>query len=186
MIEVAEIKGFSVNHHTDSNNPNPDISKLIWFDTEFFDDGTTVHVVSIGLVRGDGTTYYAEVEETDLDLLDDWMKENVVPHLKGPIKPRETIAREIAEFAGSKPEFWAYVASYDWFALTKLYGTLLQRPDGWPTFCRDGRHFRSMLGDPKLPEHTGDAHDALSDALWLKTAFEFMLKMSKSTSLKIA
>ena len=42
----------------------------IWFDTEFIEDGRTVDLLSIGMVREDGATYYAEPAETDRDRAD--------------------------------------------------------------------------------------------------------------------
>ena len=37
----------------------------ICFDTEFIEDGRTIDLLSIGLVREDGATYYAEPAEAD-------------------------------------------------------------------------------------------------------------------------
>lgn len=60
----------------------------IAFDTEFIEDGRTIDLLSIGLVRYDGTTYYAEPAETDRTRASEWVVENVMPHLTGPVKPR--------------------------------------------------------------------------------------------------
>ena len=35
----------------------------IWFDTEFIEDGRTIDLLSIGMVRDDGLEYYAEPQE---------------------------------------------------------------------------------------------------------------------------
>ena len=37
----------------------------IFFDTEFIEDGKTIDLLSIGAVRDDGETYYAEPAEAD-------------------------------------------------------------------------------------------------------------------------
>ena len=70
----------------------------IYFDTEFIEDGRTIDLLSIGLVREDGATYYAEPAEADRDRASDWVRENVLPHLTGPVKPRAVIAQEIVAF----------------------------------------------------------------------------------------
>src|SRR5688572_9747675 len=93
----------------------------IWFDTEFIEDGVTIDLISIGLVRGDGSTYYAECKECDYNHASEWVRKNVLPHLTGQQRPRRQIAQEIVEFVGKKPEFWAYYADYDWVALCQLY-----------------------------------------------------------------
>ena len=91
----------------------------IFFDTEFIEDGKTIDLISIGLVREDGATYYAEAAECDRSRAHEWVVENVFPHLRGLVKPRAQIADEIVDFVGEKPEFWAYYADYDWVALRR-------------------------------------------------------------------
>jgi hypothetical protein len=154
----------------------------IWFDTEFIEDGTTIDLISIGMVRSDGATYYAETDQWIPGKASQWVKDNVIVHLKGGdcIKPRDVIAREIVEFAGEKPEFWAYYADYDWVALCQLFGTMMQLPDGWPMFCRDIKQWAVDLGDPKLPEQTSTEHHALADALWNKEAWDSIAQIAAS------
>ena len=149
----------------------------IWFDTEFIEDGETIKLLSIGLVRADGATYYAEPEETDRTCVSDWVAENVLPHLNGPIKPSAVVAAEIVEFAGADPEFWAYYCSYDWVAICQLYGMMMDLPSGWPMFCRDVQQLRSELGVTDLPEQTSTQHNTLADALWTKKAHEFLIEI---------
>lgn len=147
----------------------------IWFDTEFYEDGDTIELISIGAVREDGKTFYAEViDAADLCLQSDWLKENVLPHLRGPKKPRRHISQEFFEFVGEKPEFWAYYCSYDWVALCQLYGRMIQLPKGWPMYCRDVKQFCDDVGNPKLPPQDSAKHDALNDALWTRDAWKFL------------
>lgn len=148
----------------------------IWFDTEFIEDGTTIDLISIGMVREDGATYYAETDQWIPGKASQWVKDNVLVHLKGggAIKPRDVIAREIVEFADWKPEFWAYYADYDWVALCQLYGTMMSLPESWPMFCRDVKQLCVDRGDPELPQQTSTEHHALTDAIWTKTAWEFL------------
>lgn len=146
----------------------------IWFDTEFIEDGRTIDLISIGMVRDDGATYYAECAEADLSRADDWVKANVIVHLRGGAKPRAVIAREIIEFAGAKPEFWAYYADYDWVALCQLFGRMIDLPKGWPMFCRDLKQWAMDLGNPGLPEQDSAEHHALADAQWNRQAWDFL------------
>lgn len=147
----------------------------IYFDTEFIEDGKTIDLISIGLVREDGETYYAESFEADLTKANDWVKENVLVHLKGDGKPRKQIAAEILEFVGQSPEFWAYYAAYDWVALCQLYGCMIDLPKGWPMFCRDIIQLAKERGNPQLPEQNSTEHHALADALWNREAHDFLL-----------
>jgi len=139
----------------------------IYFDTEFIEDGRTIDLLSIGLVREDGLTFYAEPAETDRSRASAWVTANVLPYLTGPVMPRTEIARRIVEFAGSDPEFWAWYADYDWVALCQLFGTMMDLPSGWPMFCRDYRQVTDGKHLPAQDEQDGPEHNALSDAHWL-------------------
>lgn len=147
----------------------------IWFDTEFIEDGRTIDLISIGAVREDGAIYYAENKDCDLNRASDWVKANVYPHLQRHWLPRLTIAREIVEFAGEKPELWGYYADYDWVVLCQLFGTMMDLPKGWPMYCRDIKQLCDSLGNPKLPEQGKGEHHALADAKWNKAAYDFLI-----------
>ena len=145
-----------------------------WFDTEFIEDGKTIDLLSIGVIAEDGRTFYAEPVEADQDKASDWVKANVLPHLKGPRMPRELIARSLIDFMGEKPEIWAYYADYDWVALCQLFGTMMDLPKGWPMYCRDVKQLCDSNGNPKLPEQTSTEHHALTDAEWTREAWAFL------------
>ena len=143
----------------------------IWFDTEFIEDGKTIDLISIGLVRDDGATLYLENAECDLGRASDWVRANVLPKLRGVDYQftRRHIASEVALFAGMGPEFWAYYADYDWVALCQLYGRMIDLPTGFPMYCRDLKQELDRLGNPKAPKQDeSTAHDALADALWTR------------------
>ncbi|WGT48910.1 3'-5' exoribonuclease domain-containing protein [Thioclava nitratireducens] len=155
----------------------------IWLDTEFIEDGNTIELLSIGMVREDGATYYAEPAEpaeTDRSRADEWVTAKVLPHLHGPVRPRAEIADELIQFAGAAPEFWAYYAAYDWVALCQLYGRMIDIPAGWPMFCRDVQQLRAELGVEVLPPQESTEHNALADALWTKAAHEFLHTVSRA------
>jgi hypothetical protein len=146
----------------------------IWFDTEFIEDGVTIDLLSIGMVREDGETYYAESDACDFGAASDWVRENVFPHLTGKRLPRARIAQDICYFAGDKPEFWAYYADYDWVALCQLFGTMMSLPQGWPMYCRDLKQIVDMAGNPTLPKQDTTEHHALSDAIWTRDAWQWL------------
>jgi hypothetical protein len=148
----------------------------IWFDTEFIEDGKTIDLISIGLIREDGGTLYLENSECDFSKASPWVKENVLPKLGGSAlqNSRQEIADWVKDFVGEKPEFWAYYADYDWVVLCQLYGTMMDLPKGWPMYCRDVKQLCDGLGNPDLPKQTSAEHDALQDAIWTKSAWEFL------------
>jgi hypothetical protein len=146
-----------------------------WFDTEFIEDGRTIDLLSIGVVAEDGREYYAEIAEADHSRASQWVKDNVIVHLRGNAKPRKQVAEEIAAFVGEKPQFWAYYADYDWVALCQLYGTMMDLPEGWPMYCRDlKQRTDEQGGGVRLPEQTSTEHHALADAKWTRDAWEWL------------
>lgn len=148
----------------------------VWFDTEFIENGRTIDLISIGLVRENGAELYLENSDCDRTLASSWVQENVFPHLRGGecLLPKQQIAERVREFVGSSPEFWAYYADYDWVAMCQLYGTMMELPAGWPMSCLDIKQEAHRLGNPKLPSVGKGEHDALADARWNRTAWEFI------------
>lgn len=147
----------------------------IWFDTEFYEDGDTIELISIGMVREDGKTYYAETWDAK-ELAEEtlWLEENVLPNLTGNVVRQTRLRLDIVEFAGENPEFWAYYGAYDWVVLCQLYGTMMNLPYNWPMFCMDVKQLAVMKGDPELPKQKSAEHNALADAIWTKEAWEFL------------
>lgn len=146
------------------------------------EDGETIEMLSIGLVREDGEEYYAVNADANLLKANEFVVAHVIPHL--PTKPRPVmewakqypemlkdvaqvsldtghpdvksrwqISNEVLSFVGPKPEFWGYYADYDWVLLCQLYGRMVDLPPGWPMYCLDIKQFAWMMGDPKLPDH---------------------------------
>ena len=148
----------------------------IWFDTEFIDDGKTIDLISIGMIREDEKTLYFENEDCKLEKASDWVQSNVIPKLTSHFRePRERIAEKIIQFAGWKPEFWAYYGAYDWVALCQLYGSMIDLPRGWPMLCLDTKQLSILMGIPRLPiQPEDDAHNALVDAKWTREAYLFL------------
>ena len=157
------------------------MTNRIFLDTEFYEDGRTIQLISIGLVKESGETYYAVTPDGwRLAQSTRWLYENVLGGLTGPVwneelvKGHRQIANEIVEFAGEAPEFWAWYGSYDWVVLCQLYGRMIDLPPGWPMYIRD---FKQLVDEAEIelkqPE-SDDQHNALHDAEWLRG--EFLLK----------
>lgn len=151
-----------------------------FIDTEF--DGLTL--ISLGAVCENGDTYYAENADVDLDKLNPWLKKHVVPHLfkGGPdvLSPERigfTFARWVAARSGAGPEFWAWCGAYDWVIICELYGGMMHKPKGWPSYVRDlqqelDRH--GLTDDDVAHLRKAVAHHALGDADEVRAIHRFL------------
>lgn len=148
-----------------------------WFDTEFIDNGSTIDLISIGIVSEDGRLYYAESNEFIPGNACEWVKKNVLAILEGPKKSREQIRNDIETFVGddAHPVFWTYYGSYDWVAFCQLWGTMLSLPAIWPNLCMDIKQLAVTFGNPLLPEQETVRHNALNDAVWTRDAHQWLL-----------
>lgn len=151
----------------------------IFFDFEFIEDGPAfvMEPISIGMVREDGEEYYAEFQGVQWNRANQWVNINVKPFLTGPIKRKHIIAREIREFVGETPEFWAYFADYDWVILCQLFGRMVDLPSGWPFLCLDLKQLMWHADIQKEQLNIADnenPHNALADARWNKDAFNYI------------
>jgi hypothetical protein len=165
----------------------------IFYDTEFIEDGRTIDLISIGMVREDGAEYYAVNHDAPWGRIREhaWLCGNVVPQLplakpvQKPIpfasqhyftidttdvhiRPCWLIANEVREFIRSvdEPELWADYGAYDHVVLCQLWGSMIDLPEGLPMFTRDLRQEINRLGltDGELPAQADGVHNALEDA----------------------
>lgn len=160
----------------------------IFYDTEFLDTGTTIDLISIGMVREDGRELYAVSSEFDQAAVirNGWLMANVwptLPTIKPPrgqrgttrldlahphVRPRAQIARMVADFILStpNPELWAYYSAYDHVALAQLWGPMINLPAGIPMQSDDIVTAAKLAGlTPKhLPKQADGHHNALADA----------------------
>lgn len=153
-------------------------------DTEFYEDGSTIDLISLGAVRTDGLEFYAVNSEAKFERVSEWVRDNVLPHLPPQGDPawqtRAEIAAGFSAFmlgGGEREkigETWAYYADYDWVAICQLYGTMMGLPKHFPKYCLDLKQLSWMLGDPKHPEQTNTEHHALHDARWNRDLFAFL------------
>lgn len=152
-----------------------------YLDTEFVDDGASIELVSIGVVADDGREFYAEHRAVPWHRASEWVLANVRPHLRLPEDERlssNEIASRLREFIGEdQPEFWSWCSAYDWVAVCQLYGTMMDKPAGWPSYCRDLQQEldRHGLSDDQVPPHPGTAHDALADAHWHRAIHQWLV-----------
>lgn len=162
----------------------------IYYDTEFVENGVTIELVSIGLVREDGLAYYAVTDDRmtmDQVVRRKWLAANVLPHLPvvfdesryggwawdtehpefAAVRPQPQIADEVRDFilAAGEPQLNAWYAAYDHVALMQLWGSMIDRPEGIPMWTRDLKQENDRLGSPAVPDQDPAAeHHALHDA----------------------
>lgn len=148
-----------------------------FLDTEFIESGPSFPLIplSIAMVCSDGREFYAVNGDAPLELANDWVKQNVIPQLGNVAGSIKQIPDAVRKFVrDEKPEFWGYYADYDWVVFCQLFGTMMDLPKGWPMYCRDIKQLCDALGNPKLPKQSSTEHNALNDARWNKTAYEFL------------
>ncbi len=142
------------------------------YDTEFIEDGTTIDLVSIGVVSEDGgRELYCVSTEFDPDKAIPWVRRNVLDQLPSPADrawcSRATIRERLLEFLtadGEDIELWAWYGAYDHVALCQLWGAMRALPRALPRFTRDLRQRWEDVGSPLLPADPEGQHDALVDA----------------------
>ena len=142
-----------------------------FYDCEFIEDGTTIDLVSIGVVGEDGREFYAVSTEFDPTRAIPWVRRHVLDKLPSPGDPawrsRARIRDDLLAFLtepGGEMELWAWFAAYDHVVLCQLWGAMPALPRALPRFTRELRQRWEDAGKPPLPPPTADAHDALADA----------------------
>ncbi len=112
----------------------------VYFDTEFTGLHQRTTLISIGAVSDDGQEFYAEFTDYDEAQVDDWIRENVLAHLRFT----ENVKRDgprgvlldgfvgdrayIAPFLGAwlsrwdTVKIWSDCLAYDWVLFCELFG----------------------------------------------------------------
>ena len=145
--------------------------RRFFYDTEFIEDGTTIDLVSIGVVDETGREFYAVSTQFDPDKAIPWVRRNVLEQLPPPAdkawRSRERIREDLLAFLtgparrsscgrGSPPTTTSPCASC---------GARCPRcPRPIPRFTRELRQRWDDLGQPPLPPKPTGTHDALVDA----------------------
>ncbi|PZS20670.1 MAG: hypothetical protein DLM57_00755 [Pseudonocardiales bacterium] len=142
-----------------------------FYDCEFIEDGTTIELVSIGVVDERGREFYAVSTEFDPARAIDWVRRHVLEKLPGPADPvwcsLERIREDLLAFLVEPDEpieLWAWMSAYDHVALAQLWGDMRALPRVIPRFTHELRQRWEDAGSPPLPAAPADQHDALADA----------------------
>lgn len=99
----------------------PFTENIVFLDTEFSSlNPYEGEILSIGLVKPNGEEFYIELEYDGP--VSDWVKEHILPTLKGPKVSREEAKQKIKEFIGSSKSYMvAYVNQFDDVYFHKLF-----------------------------------------------------------------
>jgi hypothetical protein len=162
-----------------------------FLDCEFYEDGKTIDLISIGIVAEDGREYYAVNADFDWNRVwipghfekAAWVRDNVLPQVdRSTGIPHATIRDQVRDFVLFQPavEFWGFYSASDWVCLYQLWGRLIDLPSYFPKWCRDIKQLQHDLVDPygNLPQLPYDPkiHHALEDARWQKRAYESLVE----------
>src|SRR3954465_6799267 len=127
--------------------------RRFFYDTEFIEDGTTINLVSIGVVDETGREFYAVSTQFDPDKAIPWVRRNVLDQLPPPAdrawRSRERIRDDLLAFLtgpGEEIELWAWFAAYDHVALAQLWGAMPALPRPIPRLTREPRPPRDDAG----------------------------------------
>lgn len=152
----------------------------IYYDTEFIDDGTTIELISIGMISEYGEEYYGINGDLSLARFLDpdhsWHIDNTLPSLPiyltgGPefrwladhsdsklIKPKAVLKQEVSQFIfkhnlfkTDPVELWAWYGAYDHVALAQLFGPMVKLPPHVPMYTNDLK--QEMVRKEKLGNH---------------------------------
>lgn len=173
----------------------------IFYDTEFLEDGRTIDLISIGMVREDGKEYYAVNYNMPLSRIiqHPWLMDNVMPHIPceqiglgnvwrvdpNPFEVKELheIAAEVRNFirGTEDPELWAYYGAYDHVVLAQLYGPMINLPQGIPMYTNDIKQEMNRLSIKQhhlpIDLHGALNHKAIDDAHWNMSVMRFLEKV---------
>ncbi len=118
----------------------------VFFDTEFTGLHQNTTLISLGMIAEDGRIFHAEFTDYDRSQIDDWLKENVLAHLRLGDKERYSITNHLPghnlEVVGRKSrisralkgwlnqfdpvvEMWSDCLAYDWVLFCELFGGAL-------------------------------------------------------------
>ncbi|MEJ7772005.1 MAG: polyadenylate-specific 3'-exoribonuclease AS [Geodermatophilaceae bacterium] len=142
-----------------------------FYDTEFIENGSTIDLISIGMVDETGREFYAVSTEFDPEQAIPWVRRHVIEKLPPPASPlwrsRRKIRDDLLAYLsgpGEEIELWAWYAAYDHVALAQLWGPMTELPRSIPRYTCELRQRWQDLGCPELPSAGQDAHNALADA----------------------
>jgi len=162
-----------------------------FIDTEFSERGHKhpVELISIGIVAEDDRELYLVNQDFKQRHANEWVRENVLPLLPDrkvsyydsprrrmeslAWRPYDEIGPRILDFVGSDadPGLWGYYCDYDYVLLSQLMGGMEGWPAGWPYYMHDLRQYLDHEGLHNVIQASGDPHDAMQDARWIRDTF---------------
>ncbi len=174
----------------------------IYFDTEFTGLRKDTTLISIGIVSEDGRTFYAETTDYNQSQIDDWLRENVLKHLRfggltstpvidlehydmcGPcFMIREKLTEWLAQF--ETIEVWSDCLAYDWVLFCDLFGGAFDIPKNIYYIPFDlCTLFKFSAIDPDVSREefagiAGNKHNALHDAKVIKACYDKVMNGAK-------
>lgn len=145
-----------------------------FYDTEFHWDATGIHLISIGIVSGDGREFHAHCDQYDEPAAstDAFLAQHVLPAVTGmPRRSPHELRQALETFFNPRPrQLWADFGAWDQVALIQIWGGMGRQPSWLPMQTRDVRQYAAMLGSP-LPDYPSGRHNALLDAKHVQTMF---------------
>lgn len=175
----------------------------IFFDTEFTGLHQNTSLISIGLISENGRTFYAEMWDYDAKQINEWLRENVIKHLrfngindsdpvldikhhamKGSTRQvSEKLSSWLAQFETC--EMWSDCLAYDWVLFCNLFGDAFNIPANVYYIPFDLSTLLKIKGvDPdinreeyaELEIEGAFKHNALWDAEVIKACYEKAIK----------
>jgi hypothetical protein len=157
-----------------------------FLDCEFIASGTNLDLLSVAVVSERGHEYYAENKRCDLSRANEWVRNNVFPHLQRNtgeldgfnVKSPELIALDLVDFVArlcgenDEPEFWGWCCGFDYAALCLLF-SMDHWPSGWPYYFRDVQQIADEHGFVFPEQPKSGEHNAMIDARWVKRLYEY-------------
>lgn len=142
------------------------------FDTEFIDDGSTIDLISIGLINYETkeSLYCVSSEYNQLKAnRNAWLYTNVIQNLGTDERfTRSEIKNNILKFLDNdpSPKFYLNYGSYDWIVFCQLFGIMLDTPETFPYWWFEIQQelFNKGFTKEQLPKQSTTEHNVLADA----------------------
>lgn len=177
----------------------------VFYDLEFYEDGSTIQLISIGMVAEDGREYYAVDRSGPWKLVqrDPWLMANVWPTLplSAPVPPYparlnladpsmrtlDQIRVDVRDFLigpdlpdPGPVELWAYCGAYDHVRLCQMWGRAVNKPAVVPWWTNDLAQEAQRVGVDleQLVPRDGGQHNALADARWNRDVYAALEPLS--------
>ncbi len=123
------------------------------------------------------------------ELFEPFTKKSMRNLLKWHGKSQYQIRQDIYAFVNDKPVFYGYFADYDWVVFCHLFGRMIDRPSGFPAYCRDLKQMMDENGltqewkKENCPDPINE-HNALADARWNMQLHREILRFQESAQLR--